>query len=122
MIMMQEEVRIVPQLIEPNAVAEALFAAGRCVLHVDGRCVTCSVDGEYVNGVADSWADVVSVVNTAVSQFVCQYMADVVEPHMTAQELATDVARYFGVLPSQETAVALLVGWAEQFTVKELNL
>lgn len=121
MIMLQEEVRIVPKIIEPNAVAAALFAAGRCVLHVDGRCVTFSVDGEYVTGVADGWADVVAVVDTAVSQFIRQYMADVVEPHMTATELASDAARYFGILPTQEAAVALLVGWAEQFTGKEFQ-
>lgn len=121
MIMMQEEVRIVPQIIEPNAVAAALFAIGRCVLHVDGRCVTCAVDGEYVSGVADSWADVVAVVNTAVSQFIIQYMADVVEPHMTAQELAADAGRYFGILPSQEAAMTLLLGLAEQFIIKEFQ-
>ena len=98
---------------EPSDVAMALFAAGRCVLHVDGRCVTCSIDGEYVSGVADGWADVVAMVDTAVSRFVQQYMADVVEPDMGAWDLANDTARYFGLGAGQATTVQLL-DWAQQ--------
>lgn len=97
---------------QPSDVAMALFAAGRCVLHVDGRCVTCSVDGEYVSGVADDWADVVAVVDTAVSRFIQQYMADVHEPGMGAWDLANDTARYFRLGAGRGTAQ--LLDWAQK--------
>jgi len=97
---------------QPRDVAMALFAAGRCVLHVDGRCVTCSVDGEYVSGVADSWADVVKVVDTAVSHFIQQYMADVFEPGMGAWDLVNDTVRYFGLAAGQATVQ--LLDWAQK--------
>lgn len=103
----QEQVTVT----EPSDVAMALFAAGRCVLHVDGRCATCSIDGEYVSGVADGWADVVAVVDTAVSRFVQQYMADVHEPGMSAFDLANDSARYFGI---QDKPPVQLFRWARQ--------
>src|SRR5690606_32740163 len=98
---------------QPSDVAMALFAAGRCVLHVDGRCVTCSVDGEYVSGVADAWADVVAVVDTAVSRFIQQYMADVFEPDMYAWDLVKDAALHFG-LATDQTTVPQLFKWAQK--------
>ncbi len=98
---------------QPSDVAMALFAAGRCVLHVDGRCVTCSVDGEYVSGVADDWADVVAVVDTAVSRLIQQYMADVHEPGMGAWDLVKDTVLYFGLMTGEATAPQLL-DWAQK--------
>jgi hypothetical protein len=98
--------------ISPNQVAMALFAAGRCVLHVDGRHVTCSIDGQYVSGVAEDWPGVVAVVDTAVHQFVCAYMMDVMEAHMNTAEISEDAARYFGI--SGDGVMAWLRDWAAQ--------
>ena len=111
MIAMETTVQEQAAATEPSDVAMALFAADRCVLYVDGRCVTCSIDGEYVSGVADSWADVVALVDTAVSHFIQQYMAAVFEPGMGALDLANDAARYFGI---QDNPPVQLFGWARQ--------
>ena len=112
MLLMQEIVKQTPLLAEPNAVATALFAAQRLTLVVDGTTVTCSLDGEYVAGAATSWPEVVRIVDTAVSRFIQQYMQDVNEVVMTPSALAADAARYFGILPTQDAAQALLVAWA----------
>lgn len=96
---------------QPSEVAMALFAAGRCVLHMDGLIVTCSIDGECVSGVVTDWADAVRLVDTAVSHFIQQYMADVFEPGMGALDLANDAARYFGI---QDNPPVQLFGWARQ--------
>lgn len=102
---------------EPNDVAQALFAAGRLDLHVDGTdgglCVTVALDGEYVTGVAHSWPEVAMLVNTAVRRLVCGYMHDVIEADMTPRHLSADAARYFSIQPQREAAQALLLDWAK---------
>lgn len=113
MFLMQETVRQTPILTEPNAVATALFAAQRLTLVVDGSTVTCSLDGEYVAGIASSWPEVVRIADTAVSRFIQQYMQDVNDVAMTPHDLAADAAQYFGILPTQDAAQMQLLTWAK---------